>query len=341
MASAQNWKVQTSRIDTNLRGVSATWTEGAGKTPEPVVWASGSNGVVLRSMDDGKSWKRLRVAGGEKLDFRGIQAANEQIAYLMASGEGEKSRIYKTVDEGATWELQYTDKRKEFFLDAIACESETHCFALGDPIDGKFLILEMRDGKHWAQLPADQMPKALAGEGAFAASNSSLAVGEGEELFFATGGGQLARVFFSPNSGQTWTALETPVRARSASAGIFSIEAKERTKIVAVGGNYKLPEQSIDAAAFSADKGANWKIAEKQPGGYRSGVASVDGTLFVAVGPNGTDMSLDAGKTWTSTDALNLNAVCALDIYHVWAVGANGKIAKFQNSKKYEVENRN
>lgn len=340
-ARAQEWRVLTSGIETNLRGVSAAWSDTAGQKPEPVVWAAGSNGAVLRSTDDGKSWKRLHVAGGATLDFRGIQAINQKTAYLMASGEGEQSRIYKTANGGETWELQYTNKRKEFFLDAIVCESETKCFALGDPMDGKFVVLKTDDGKHWAQLPTDEMPAAMKGEGAFAASNSALALGEGEDLFFATGGGSLTRVFYSPNEGQTWSAFATPVAAGTASAGIFSIEAKEKKTIVVLGGDYKLPEQARDAAAYSKDKGENWVVAANQPGGFRSAVASVDGTVFVAVGPNGTDVSLDAGKTWRKSDALNLNAICVLDIFHTWAVGAKGTIAKFQNPRKYEEENRN
>jgi photosystem II stability/assembly factor-like uncharacterized protein len=337
---AQNWRIQTSGIDTNLRGVSAAWTDGKGKASEPVVWASGSNGVVLRSVDAGKTWKRLRVEGGETLDFRGIRAIDQNTAYLMSSGEGEKSRIYKTTDGGATWAMQYTDKRKEFFLDAIACEAEAKCFALGDPMDSKFLILETHDGQHWARLPMDQMPKVLSGEGAFAASNSALALSEGDDMFFVTGGGERARVFYSPNNGQTWSWFETPLQAGNAAAGAFSLEAKEGKVIVAVGGDYKRPEISERVAAYSADRGETWSLAEKQPGGYRSAVASVDGTLFVTVGPNGTDISMNAGKTWKSSDPLNLNAICVLDIFDTWAVGPKGTIAKFQNPRKYEVENR-
>src|SRR5882762_6670083 len=67
-----------------------------------------------------------------------------------------------------------TDKRKEFFLDSIACLSETRCFALGDPLNGKFLLLSTTDGQHWNPLPSGNMPAALPSEGAFAASNSCL-----------------------------------------------------------------------------------------------------------------------------------------------------------------------
>ena len=57
---AQWWKVQTSGLDTNLRGVSAAYTPGEKGVPVPVVWASGSNGVILRSLDEGKTWKWTR-----------------------------------------------------------------------------------------------------------------------------------------------------------------------------------------------------------------------------------------------------------------------------------------
>src|SRR4029077_10745814 len=80
---AQWWKVQTSGLDTNLRGVSAAYVRDVKSAPVPVVWASGSNGVILKSLDEGKTWKRLHVADGEKLDFRGIVAFDASTAYVM------------------------------------------------------------------------------------------------------------------------------------------------------------------------------------------------------------------------------------------------------------------
>ncbi len=90
---AQWWKVQTSGLDTNLRSVSVAQMPDAKGVPVPVVWASGSHGVILKSLDEGKTWQRVRVTNGEALDFRGIVAFNEKTAYVMSSGEGEKSRI--------------------------------------------------------------------------------------------------------------------------------------------------------------------------------------------------------------------------------------------------------
>jgi photosystem II stability/assembly factor-like uncharacterized protein len=328
---AQWWKVETSGLETNLRGVSVARVSNANGASAPVVWASGSNGVILKSVDEGATWKRVHVAGGEALDFRGIVAFNASTAYVMSSGEGEKSRIYKTTDGGETWTLQYTDKRKEFFLDTIACLSETQCFALGDPLDGKFLLLNTPDGQHWNLLPSSNMPMALPGEGAFAASNTCLLL-SGGEIFFGTGG-PAARVFRSPDSGHTWTVVETPIAHGNASSGIFSIARGDEKEIVAVGGDYQDSKRAFAVAAYSLNEGKTWQLSEQQPGGYRSSVACIDDGLCVAIGPNGEDVSVSkvTASLWKPTDSLNLNAAAILDVKHCWAVGPNGTIARFVN----------
>ena len=328
---AQWWKVQTSGLDTNLRGVSAAYKGNIKRARNAVAWASGSNGAILKSLDRGESWQRLHVEGGDALDFRGIVAFNEKTVYVMSSGEGEKSRIYKTMDAGETWNLQYSDKRKEFFLDTIACVAETHCFALGDPIDGKFLLLETTDGARWTPLPSVNMPAALPGEGAFAASNTCLFV-SGEEIFFGTGG-PAARVFHTTNSGRTWTVAETPIAHGNAFSGIFSITRGDGKDIVVVGGDYQDPKRASAVAAYSHNEGKTWQLSEPQPGGYRSSLACFEDALCVAIGPTGEDVSVSkvSAARWKPTDSLNLNAVTILDVENGWAVGPKGTIARFVN----------
>jgi hypothetical protein len=112
---AQWWSVQTSGLDTNLRGVSVKYDEGSEGKQHYIVWAAGSNGVVLRSTNDGTTWKQLSVPGGGELDFRDIEAFDAHTAYVMSSGDGDKSRIYKTTDGGKNWELEYSDKEPGSF----------------------------------------------------------------------------------------------------------------------------------------------------------------------------------------------------------------------------------
>ena len=327
---AQWWKVQMSGQDTNLRAVSVAREQDSKGGAALTVWASGSNGVILKSVDEGQTWARLHVEGGDALDFRGIAAISSKVAYVMSSGEGEKSTIYKTTDGGQTWALQYTDKRTAFFLDSIACVSEKECVALGDPLDRKFLLLKTADGEHWSPLPTDNMPVALGSEGAFAASNACIALSGDKEIFFGTGG-PAARVFHSADGGLTWSVARTLVLQGNPSSGIFAVSTDRSGHLVATGGDYKEAMNAEQAAAYSADSGKTWQLAEKQPNGFRSGVAHVEGGLWVAVGPTGEEVSTDNGIHWKHTDSLNLNAVTILDPQNGWAVGAKGTIARFVN----------
>jgi len=323
-AAVMLWSQQSTGVDTNLRGVSIALTKHAPGPKHAVAWVCGSNGAILKTTDNGKTWKRVHVAGGDALDFRGIQAFDEQTAYVMSVGNGEASRIYKTVDGGDTWKLQYTDKRKEFFLDDIVCVSEKECFALIDPVDGKFFLVKTVDAEQWKELPRDSMPAALPNEGAFAASSTSLAVYGEKEIYIGTGG-PAARVFHSPDLGKTWSVATTPIISGEASQGIFSIARRGNT-VVAVGGNYKYPDKADRAAAYSSDGGATWKLAAQQPTGYRSAVAFLSEDIVIAVGPSGVDVSYDAGVNWARTQTTNMNAL-AVGNGPVLAVGPKGAVA--------------
>jgi photosystem II stability/assembly factor-like uncharacterized protein len=323
LPQAQQRAVKPTGVDSNLRGVSVAYD--SPKSHKPVVWASGSKGVVLRSDDEGVTWQRLHVEGGEALDFRGIQAIDGKTAYLMSSGSGENSRIYKTTDGGITWQQQYTDKRQAFFLDAIQCMDDEHCFALSDPIDGKFLLLNTVDGEQWKEVPRDTMPPIIPSEGAFAASNSALFIYNKKEIYFGTGGGTAARVFHSRDLGKTWTAVEVPIAAGYASSGVFSV-VRVRNYVIVVGGDYKDADTGTRSAAYSNNRGLNWHSASRPPGGYRSGVVYLGGSQLITVGPNGLDRSYDLGRTWVTFDSINLNAIASLDKKYAWVVGAKGAI---------------
>lgn len=325
--------MQTSGLDSNLRGVSVTQGLIKGKR-DFIIWASGSKGVVLRSTDSGQSWKQLNVPGANDLDFRDIEGFDANIAYLMSSGEGDRSRIYKTVDGGQTWKLQYTDRRPGFFLDSLACDSKIHCVALSDPVDGKFLLLSTDDGEQWKELPRDKMPAILNGEGAFAASGTAIALCEHNNVYFGTGGGRAARVFRSRDGGRSWAAVETPIASGNASSGIFSVACRSDL-VVAVGGDYNEPDSAKTVAAYSHDSGVTWHLAEKQPGGYRSAVAHFSHGSFATVGPNGQEIAFyksRGGMHWEHTDSLNLNAA-RFDDEEGWAVGPKGAIARFKAHK--------
>ena len=105
--SAQLSTIQNSNTTENLRGVSAPSTN--------VAWASGTHGTYLRTIDGGNTWHTAQVPGAESLDFRDVEAFSADLAYLLAAGPGDQSRIYKTNDAGKTWSLQFTNQEPKGF----------------------------------------------------------------------------------------------------------------------------------------------------------------------------------------------------------------------------------
>jgi photosystem II stability/assembly factor-like uncharacterized protein len=295
---------------------------------EKVIWAGGTGGTVVRTVDGGTNWRVMTVPGGEKLDFRDIEAFDENTAYILSIGNGDSSRIYKTTDGGTTWKQQFVGTKKETFFDAIACWDTKNCLAMSDPVEGHYVLIETKDGETWKEIKSNKMPAARDGEAAFAASGTCLIV-HGKSTAYLVSGGDAARVFRSNDRGQTWDVFNSPIVSGTSGSGIFSIAMWDAKNGVIVGGNYEKPTENRANLAFTTDGGTTWTLG-KGLGGYRSGVAYVDSKTIVAVGSGGSDMSTDGGKTWKNLDQVNYNAVQAKGRSAVWAVGANGFIVRMQ-----------
>ena len=325
-AALGQWQEQTSGVDVPLRGSSAV--------SDAVAWASGANGTILRTMDGGKTWKKLSIEGADKLDFRNIRGFDDKTAYVLSIGPGEQSRIYKTADGGQHWQLQFTNQDPKAFYDCFACWDRTHGIAVSDSVDGRFPLITSADGVTWSPLLPQDMPPALPNEGAFAASGTCITTFGKNDVWFATGG-PTARVFHSADNGKTWTAAATPILSGAASQGIFSIVFEDQTHGVIVGGDYKQPAISEKNAASTHDGGRTWNLSCKFPSGYRSGAAvalnSVSGkspSMIVAVGTNGADTSHN-GNIWTNENGRDYNAISFAGRTG-WAVGSHGLIARVE-----------
>ena len=317
-AFGQNWVPQVSGVDAGLRGVSAV--------SDQIVWASGTGGTWLRTTDGGKVWKSGMVRGELGLDFRGVCAISETTAWLMSSGEGEKSRIYKTTDAGTTWNLQFTNPDPKGFWDAIAFRDGRHGMVAGDAVEGRMTVFTTSDaGAHWDR---QQLPLVAGEEGAFAASNSSLRLAGKSEAWLGTGGKGAARVLHSKDGGKSWTASNTPLRNDGAAAGIFSLAFRDAKHGIAVGGDYSKDKETRQNFAVTADGGLTWTAPQSGPSGFRSAVAYLPKLrLWIVTGTSGSDVSADDGRTWKRFDEGTYNAL-AVAGGSVWAVGAKGRIAR-------------
>jgi photosystem II stability/assembly factor-like uncharacterized protein len=316
---AQTWSSQVSGTAASLRGVSAVNAR--------VVWASGSAGTWLRTIDGGASWQGATVPGAAGLDFRGVRAIDEHTAYLMSSGPGDQSRVYGTSDDGAHWTLVFTNPDPNGFFDAIAFWDERHGILAGDPVDGRSAIFTTDDaGRHWLRR---NTPPALPNEGSFAASNSCLFTLGKHEAWLATGGSGHGRVFYSSDGGRNWAVSATPVRGDGASSGIFSLAFSDGNHGIAVGGDYAKDTKASENLAVTTDGGRTWKSTDAPgPNGFRSAVAYLPGrNMWLATGTSGSDISIDNGKTWKQFDSSPYNALGVVSGRLVWAVGPKGRIA--------------
>jgi photosystem II stability/assembly factor-like uncharacterized protein/predicted aspartyl protease len=327
-AALGQWKAQSSGTSADFRGVSA-----ASRT---VVWASGSRGTYTRTTDGGATWRAGVVPGAEALDFRDVQAVDANTAYLLNAGAPAK--IYKTTDGGRRWSLQYTNTTAGIFFDAMAFWDADHGIAFSDPVGGSFVIITTADGgANWKEVPRENIPPPLAGEAAFAASGTCLAVQGRDNAWFGTGGGAQSRVFRSTDRGQTWKVAVTPIKSGNATNGIFSLAFRDARNGVAVGGDYQKTEEASDNVARTTDGGATWtQGGRSEPPGLKEGIVYVPGTpapTLIAVGPSGSGYSLDDGKSWTSIDRGGYHSLSFTGPTGAgWAVGAGGRIAKYMGA---------
>ena len=325
------WKLMNVDTKSNLRGLHVLSSDD--------VWASGSNGTIVNTFDGGENWHVHLVPGAEELDFRDVHAIDDGTVVAITSGT--PARIYRSTSGGSNWSLVFENTDERVFLDSVCFLDDRRGIAMGDPIgDGLYLLATRDAGKTWR--PFKQVPRILPGEAGFAASGTNMISTEKKKVFIGLGSheeGQASltsRILFSLDSAKSWKKTNVPI-ARSPSAGIFSICFANKKNGVAVGGDYKRADDSSSNYAVTLDGGLTWSTpaVREPPTGFRSCVSvwlkygrEIN---MIAVGPNGTDRSTDLGQKWHRISNEGFHAVdFEPDGQFGWAVGADGRIAKWQ-----------
>ncbi|KAI1648421.1 oxidoreductase [Daldinia loculata] len=317
------WKRLSTGSDARFRGLAPV--------SDKIAWVSGTSGIVLRSTDGGNTWESVgpELSGIDSaLEFRDIEAWSAEKAVILSIGEGNSSRIYVTDDGGATWTQSFTNQEPAAFYDCIAFEDAKRGMAMSDPVDGKIRLIETQDGgATWDILNSDGMVPALEGESGFAASGTCLATTAGR-WYVASGGVDPGRVFRS-SDGHHWAVSDASI-AGGEGSGVFSVQFRDAKRGIAVGGNYSAPTGAINNAAWSEDGGVTWVPSTSFPGGYRSGSSWVPGrfNIALAVGPTGSDYSLDGGRNWHGFDNSSLDSVECVKGDVCWASGEKGAVAR-------------
>ncbi len=308
----------------SLRSVQAVTTN--------VIWAGGTGGTCLRTLDGGQTWQKLPVPGAERLDFRGVAAFDAQTAIVMSAGEAERglARMFRTTDSGQHWQLVFQTDEKGAFLDCISFWDDKEGLALGDPINGQgYLLHTTNGGLTWDRIPPQRLPVMLTNEATFAAGNSAMVMHGASNVWIATGGAEHARVFRSSDRSQTWQVADTPMPS-GPTAGIFGLRILDSQRAVGVGGDHQRTRAVSDNVIVTSDGGRTWrKAAPTDPPGLKEAVVAVGSNLLIAVGPSGTSVSHDFAASWQRSDLLPFHAVCCCE-GQCWAVGGRGMIAKWK-----------
>jgi len=310
-----------------------------------VVWAAGTGGTYVVTKDGGEHWRAAVVPGAETLQFRDVEGVSEKVAYLMSIGNNTSDfRIYKTIDGGASWTIEFKNDKAHAFYDCFAFWTPRRGIVHSDSVNGIFPDHRTLNGKTWQSI-AGNMPPALPGEASFAASGTCITTQGERNAWIATGGSTVAQILATRDGGDTWNAYDTPL-VSSPSAGAVTVAFRNPSYGMVAGGD--LASNDSADAATSMDGGRTWTLTKKPPtrgtifclsyvhGSGNNGTHNDFEKLVVVTAetePNFNSGSAawtpDEGNTWHALPSVSgFWAVAFATPKAGWFVGNKGKILK-------------
>jgi photosystem II stability/assembly factor-like uncharacterized protein len=281
------------------------------------VIVAGPKGVFCGRFFSGDLVEQPAIEGAE--DIRDMHLFNDGTMVLMNSGNN--GTIYHVAFDGTQTKVYDT---AAIFLDGLDFWDDRSGIAFGDPLGGKFFLLRTdNSGKNWHNLTPPSLPVARPGEGAFAASGTSIQCLGDSTVYFVTGMGDTARMFCSYDRGLSWSVKNTPVKSGS-NNGIYSMYFWSETEGIIAGGNWEDTKAKKKICYYTADGGNTWINRSKGLGGYTSCIqGNENGTFLCATGDQGTYYSLDKGLNWELMFERNFYSMAVTDDYLV-LIGRDG-----------------
>ncbi len=282
---------------------------------------AGSNGVYgTVDVNSHKVRANVQMFDSIQPHFRAVGHTSSD--FFMLSVESP-ALLYKTGDQGKM-ELVYTEEGEGVFYDSLTFWNDSEGIAVGDTVNGCLSVIITRDGgASWSKLPCSDLPEGIEGEGAFAASNTNIAV-QGNKVWIGTTEG---RIYYSADKGTTWEIQKTPIISDEPTQGIYSMDFFDEQTGFAIGGDYTQPESDRANKIKTVDGGKTWQlIADGLEPGYKSCLQFVPnsgGKDLVAVGFTGISYSHDGGESWLQLSEASFYTLRFLNDSTAYAAGKN------------------
>jgi photosystem II stability/assembly factor-like uncharacterized protein len=290
---------------------------------DKVIWCSGSNGSVARSVNRGKNFEWVTVMGYEKRDFRDIEAFDANTAIIMAIAE--PAIILKTKDGGKTWQKVFEDSAKGMFLDAMDFDKKGNGAVVGDPIKSHlFMACTLDFGDTWIRYKEKNL--CAKGEAFFASSGTNISYPAKRKQHIVKVSGGISSRFY-------WGILGSNnilnMASGKESTGANSVDRLKK-KVVIVGGDFANDKsRDSNCVLVNLKRRVEFSSPQTQPYGYRSCVIFYNKKTLVCCGTSGVDISTDGGKNWKNISTQGFHVVQkAKKGKAIFLAGGKGKIAK-------------
>jgi photosystem II stability/assembly factor-like uncharacterized protein len=259
---------------------------------------------IFKSLDAGKTWLNLGLAGTEKISRLIPDPNNPDVAYAAALGttwgENPERGVFKTVDGGKTWEkILYVDQKTGAADLVMAPDNPNKLIAAmwehrrwpwffksGGPGSGLYITTD--SGKNWKKLTdKDGLPKGELGRigVAFAANKPN--------IVYALVEAEKSVLLRSEDGGFTWKTVNDKPGVSGRPFYYSDIRVNPRNENIV----YSLQTSLLvsEDGGKNFDNLTNWGQSHSD---YHAMWIHPDGEYMVVGNDGGIVISLDRGKTW-------------------------------------------
>jgi|GEM_PF-1373307 len=308
------WSLQTSPTSKTLKHVKAVDVN--------ILWASGYNGVVLKTHNGGSTWIQSTLTDTAYHNIS-IDAIDSLTAWVTGTKDNKiEAKIWKTTDGGITWKEQWYGSpaygNSILMLDSL---NGIAFFDYAGPAVEWLLLTTSDGGTTWNKVPQTNMPQVDSINVELGLENSL--VNFGDKVWFSSYSQKEARIYISTDKGLNWS-KSGPLLRDALERSLYLAPVSE-LNLVALGGS-GLP-------GFSYDGGITWTFPRTHSIGiFATAITCIPNTsTLIAVGLSGKSMiSKDYGVNWTrletTPEAADLHSVEALSETKTWSAGSAGYI---------------